>query len=355
MEKKETGSSTDKVEYENLRQKLKDREEMKKYVNLLRVNKIMNEHFELKDFLDCGGSSNVYLININQKKDGKNLKKNVIMKAVISKRNQREVQKESMILSKLKNKYIIDFYGATKLKQRPLSFIFMEEAKYGNLRNFQRKILKRRILSESTLNYLAAQILEGIHYCHKSKIAHMDIKMHNITINDSLVTKLIDFSISINYKNKGPNEKLILPLKGTNFFMSKEILETAEIKYKDLHKIDLYAFGVVLYNLAFGVYPYGLTYGDEDNYDTILKKIKTNELDLTNKMNYSSHFLNFLKGLLEKDINKRISLNEALENYWIKGAKLLNNEKEKCYNISNFFSYLLTDHIKIFNDYIKNQ
>ena len=121
MEKKETGSSTDKVEYENLRQKLKDREEMKKYVNLLRVNKIMNEHFELKDFLDCGGSSNVYLINVNQKKDGKNLKKNVIMKAVISKRNQREVQKESMILSKLKNKYIIDFYVATNMDQYDLT------------------------------------------------------------------------------------------------------------------------------------------------------------------------------------------------------------------------------------------
>lgn len=339
---------------ESLKEKLKNKEEMKKYINLLRVNKAIDENFELKDFLDSGGSSNVYSVNVYQKRDGKNYKKNIILKAVITKRNQREVQKESMILSKLKNKNIIDFYGASKIKDSSLSFIFMEEAKYGNLRNFQKKILKRRILSESAINYFAAQILSAINYCHKNKTAHMDIKMQNIVVNDLLVTKLIDFSISINYQNKGPNETITLPLKGTNFFMSKEVLETRKIKYKDLHKVDLYAFGVVLYNLAFGVYPYGLTYGDEDDYETILRKIKTNTLDLTNKMNYSQHFLDFLKRLLEKEIENRISLNEALQNYWIKGAQLLNDEKEKCYNISNFFSYLLTGHIKNFNDYINN-
>ena len=60
-----------------------------------------------------------------------------------------------------------------------------------------------------------------------------------------------------------------------------------------LHKVDLYSFGVVLYNLAFGCYPYGLTYGDEEDYGTILEKIKNNELNLENKMGYSAHFLNF--------------------------------------------------------------
>ena len=349
-----TRACTTDGDYKILKEKLKDVDEMQKYIGALKVRNAINEDFELMEFLDSGGSSNVYSITVKKCKNGKQLKKNVIMKAIISKKHQKEVQKESIFLTKLKNKNIIDFYGSSKGEENQLSFIFMEEAKYGNLRNFQRKILKRRVLAESMINYFSAQILNAIEYCHKIKIAHMDIKMQNIVINEALATKLIDFSISINYQNKSLNDKIALPLKGTSFYIPKEVLETAEIKYKDLHKVDLYSFGVVLYNLAFGCYPYGLTYGDEEDYGIILEKIKNNELNLENKMGYSAHFLDFLKRLLEKDINKRISLEEALNHYWIKGAEILNQEKEKCYNISSFFAYLLTDHIKLFNDYVMN-
>ena len=69
-------------------------------------------------------------------------------------------------------------------------------------------------------------------------------------------------------------------------------------------------------------------------------------------MNFSKYFLDFLKSLLEKDIDKRIGLNEALQHYWVKGADLLNEEKEKCYIMDIFVSYLLTDNIKSFNDYL---
>ena len=50
-------------------------------------------------------------------------------------------------------------------------------------------------------------ILEGLNYCHRCKVAHIDIKPQNIVIDDWLNTKLLDFSISINYKNKKSNEQ----------------------------------------------------------------------------------------------------------------------------------------------------
>ena len=50
-----------------------------------------------------------------------------------------------------------------------------------------------------------------------------------------------------------------------------------------------------------------------------------------------------------------MSLNEACNHYWIKGANLLMNEKEKIYNVCNFLSYLITDNIISFNAYIKNE
>ena len=338
------------IKMKELKERLKDVAKFSRYLDKCKVNK---ESFELLNYLDSGVESNVFSINIIYKnKKGQKLKKKAVMKCIFYKK--KENQKEIKISSKLKNPNVINFYAYSPIKKGQSYFFAMEDAKYGNLRNFQRNILKRNILSESWLCFLSRQILDALNYCHKCKIAHMDLKLQNVVIDDYLNAKLIDFSISINYQNKKPNEELKLPFKGTNFYMAKEVLQSDKIKYKDLQKVDLYSLGVILYNLAFGKYPYGLTYEDQYDYYEIIKKIKRNELDFNNNLNYSRHFLDFLKSLLEKDLGKRIGLNQALEHYWIKGVDLLNEEKEKCYKVDVFVSYLLTDHIKSFNDYLKN-
>lgn len=42
-----------------------------------------------------------------------------------------------------------------------------------------------------------------------------------------------------------------------------------------------------------------------------------------------------------------------MNHYWIKGAQILINEKEKLMNIGLFLSYLITDYIKSFNEISK--
>ena len=59
-----------------------------------------------------------------------------------------------------------------------------------------------------------------------------------------------------------------------------------------------------------------------------------------------------MRKLLEKDIDKRISIYEAANHYWIKGGNILYDEKEKMYNIYSFTTKLITDNIKDFNDYL---
>ena len=320
--------------------------------NKERKNK--HESFELINYIDSGSESNVYNLTIcNRKPKGQIMRKKSIMKLVFKSKNEREDKKEIYISSILKNINIIDFYRYSENEKDKTYYTLMDYAKYGNLRNFQRKTIKRNYFSESMICFLAFQILKDIHYCHKCKIEHMDIKSQNIVIDDYLNRKLIDFSIPINYKNRNNDHEIKLPFKGTNFYKSKEELNSEKIKIKDLNKVDLYAFGVVLYNLAFGTYPYGLCRGDEDNYDIILEKIENGKLIFPNTTDYSSHFLDLISKLLEKDISKRIDIYEALNHYWVKGANILLDEKEKYNNIGIFISYLLTEHIRLFNNYIK--
>jgi serine/threonine protein kinase len=306
---------------------------------------------EILQFLDSGSESNVYHISISsQNNKKKNEKKDAIMKLIIDKRRSKD--KEIYISETLKNKNIIGCYTHSFLEEGNSPFLIIEYAKFGNLRNFNDKVLKRTYFSESLICYLAYQILNGIKYMYICKIAHMDLKPQNIVIDQYLNAKIVDFSISLIYKKKKPEDYIKLPFVGTNFYMSKEILKSDKIKVKDIHKVDLYAFGVILYNLAFAQYPYDLKKEDANDYKKILEKIETNKLTFPNTEDYSSHFLDFISKLLEKDIEKRMNMSEALNHYWINGGRLLLDEQEKVYNAGIFLSYLLTDHISDFNSYI---
>ncbi|MBQ7408965.1 MAG: protein kinase family protein, partial [Alphaproteobacteria bacterium] len=92
--------------------------------------------------------------------------------------------------ARLKNKNIIDIYGATPILEN-VDCIVMEYAKYGNIRDFQIQVLRSKILSESFLCYLAYQILKAVKHCHICKIAHLDLKPQNIVIDRDLNVKLI--------------------------------------------------------------------------------------------------------------------------------------------------------------------
>jgi len=93
-----------------------------------------------------------------------------------------------------------------------------------------------------------------------------------LLIDESLTVKLTDFSVSQEYKDNG--EKISMPMVGTSLFMSPEILNNDKLKFNEVNKIDNYSLGVLLYHLAFSVYPYGLVQSDKNSFNTISEKIK---------------------------------------------------------------------------------
>ena len=265
------------------------------------------------------------------------------------KKNENKNINEINISKKLKNKNIINYYLSYEIEKNEAFCIIMDYGKHGNLIDFQKNLLSKNYLSESILCFLTYQILNGLKYIHMCKIAHFDLKPQNIIVDEYLNIKIIDFSISLDYKKIDSNE-IKLPFRGTSFYMAPEVLKSDTINKNDLNKVDLYSLGIILYYLAFGFYPFELNYEDAKKYDIIYNKI-LKDLKFENEDNYySSHFIEFVSKLLEKDINKRININEALNHYWVKGANILFEEKEKTYNASNFLGYLVTDHFKNFDE-----
>ena len=322
--------------------------------NIKYLKKLLNDNnpdlyrqLENFEYLASGAESNVYKVKI------KKINKICVMKLIINNNRQKRNYKEIYISKKLKHKNIIDFINYTPLNNTESDIILLEYGSQGDLRNFLKNSLNRNYYSETMLCYITYHVLNALKYCKIQKIVHYDIKPANIIIDEKLIIKLIDFSISLDY-SQIDSDDIKLILSGTPYYMPPEVIKKETIKLKDVNKIDIYSLGVTLYKLSCCCYPYDLKNEDSDNYDKIYNKIMNNNLEINNENNeYSQYFINFIKKLLEKDITKRINIDQALDDYWVKGANILMEEKEKLSNDYSFIINLLRDYIYEFNYYNK--
>ena len=324
------------------------KENLLKYVSKDKNCEFFNEKIEIEELISKGGFGSVFSghlkTNLNKKVSLKFLMENVINK------NQKPNYSEIIIHKNLRNKNICDFYGYFKINEGLC--MVMEYFKFGDIENFKHNIIYKTTFSETFLNYLSKSILDALQYLHeRNKIIHMDIKPQNILINDYLIIKLTDFSVSYNYKNK--EKEIELPMVGTCYYMSPEVLDKTKnkIKIEDASKIDLYSLGVTLFFLAFGDFPYNLKSVGPKDYEGIKNSIENNQLILP-KNKFSKKFLNFIQNLLNKDINKRYNITQAMNDPWIKGSSILLDEKEKLFNSEKFLYELLLNGVREFNNYV---
>ena len=345
---------TQRKNYKMIKEYYKNKSNIVSYLkNKLCTN--FTENFEILNYISSGSSGVVYegrylkrpdkhvclKFLLNKSEEEKREKKNKSVNINVNNINTNICHKikEINIQNKLKDKNIAEYYDYYDLKD--YGCIIMEFAKFGDLEYFQRKLIKKKFLSETLLAYITKQILDGLLYIHQSKIIHMDIKQQNILIDENFNVKIADFSVSFSYEKFKENDKINLPLSGTSLYMSPEVLLKSQIDYEDCSKIDMFSLGVVLFNLAFEKFPYELDYSYKRNFSLIVEKIKKQELIIPEKKYFSALFKKFLGNLLEKNIKNRLSVYEALEDPWIKGSYLLFKEKEKLNDMEKFLIYMI--------------
>ena len=325
-------------------------ENMNNYLDMYQPT--FKNNFELIEYLDSGSTGIVYKGKSKTKGNNQQYAFKFCIKLSKEKRNIRNNYHEIYYQKKLHHINISEILAFYKIEDKSY-FSVSEFGKFGNLDNFLHNFLKRRFLSESFINYLSKPILESLYYMHRKKLYHMDVKKGNLVLDVEMNPKLIDFSSCISFEKYTPEQEIQLSKIGTGRYMAPELLnhEKIEVKYGD--KIDVYSFGITIYNLAFGTYPYQLNSVQSNDYDKILEKLKEEPLEIPNNVEVSNMFKDFLKKVLELDYKKRYSIKDALEDPWIKGWNIIANEKDNTGIQENFIIRLISDNIPKFNQYIK--
>lgn len=156
------------------------------------------------------------------------------------------------------------------------------------------------------VKFYIAQLILTIEYLHSKKIIHRDIKLNNILVDQHGYIKLIDFGIAKQLMN-GQNKTFTIV--GTPHYMAPEIILGKGYDYS----VDFWAIGVCLFEMLFGILPFGNNTEDPlEVYGNIISS-KLPAIGKKQMMNLSNGTVNFINKMLCKDVTKRYSMKDFKE------------------------------------------
>lgn len=154
-------------------------------------------------------------------------------------------QREAMAASQLLHHNIVEVYDVDD--EEGQQYIVMEYVRGTDLKTFIKD--KTPISLELVVNIMS-QILSAIDVAHRHGIIHRDIKPQNILITENNEVKITDFGIAIALSDTSLTQTNTL--LGSVHYLSPEQARGGNATVKS----DIYALGVVLYELITGEVPY---------------------------------------------------------------------------------------------------
>jgi serine/threonine-protein kinase len=200
--------------------------------------------FELLDKLGEGGMGVVY--RARYVKNDKIVAVKLLPSSITDETLLARFEREMQLLRTLRHPHIVHtFGGKCEGDQR---FYAMELIEGGNIDDLLRE--RKRLSVDTTVAY-ALQMCSGLAYAHDKGITHRDIKPGNFLLTKDGTLKLADFGLAtVAAANKLPATGKTM---GTCRYMAPEQIRG---KPEPCPQTDLYALGIVLFEMLAGKVPF---------------------------------------------------------------------------------------------------
>eukprot|EP00249_Psilotum_nudum_P017281 c26248_g1_i2 orf=576-1661(+) len=161
--------------------------------------------------------------------------------------------RELSLLSRIQHKNLVKFIGACK---EPVMVVVTELLQGGSLRKYLMSMRPKRLDIRLAIGF-ALDIAEAMECLHNHGIIHRDLKPDNLLLTaDQKTVKLVDFGLA----REETLTEMMTAETGTYRWMAPELYSTVTLRHGEKkhynHKVDLYSFSIVLWELLTNRMPF---------------------------------------------------------------------------------------------------
>jgi serine/threonine protein kinase len=183
------------------------------------------------------------------------------------------------------------------------NYVIMELCQSGTLKE---RLFQDGRFPESAAKVIFKQLIDVLVYIHSTGIAHRDLKLENLLIDNDNRIKLIDFGLSAYQSEDG----LFGTHVGSTTCAAPECWGSERY---DGFKLDSWSCGVILYTILAGQLPWSIL-SEQKMVDDIL------HAQYVVPSSWSPQAADLIQKTLKLDPNERLSIDEMQRHPWIEGV-----------------------------------
>ncbi|MEN2499262.1 MAG: Serine/threonine-protein kinase 24 [Marteilia pararefringens] len=206
---------------------------------------------------------------------------------------------ELTALCTLRSPYIIEYH--TSFSEGFQLWIVMEYMNYGSISDLIKS--DNQGLAEKYCRYIAHKICLALEYLNDNNVLHRDIKSANVLIAKDGSIKLADFGVAGSLSRTVQKRKTLV---GTPFWMAPEVIQQDNYD----QKADIWALGITCYEMI-NRHPPHYT---QSAIRAIFAIVNSDPPEISE--NFSTQFRHFVACCLNKNPDKRLSIDELLKHPW---------------------------------------
>ena len=283
----------------------KDYQNWIKYLRKATDYEDLYKSYEMKDII-CKGRYGTIRVGYHKiKKRFVAIK--IINKKAMSKEDMENIRNQINILKIVTDEFVLKLLDI--IENESYLYIMTELCKGGDLYSY----LNQRSfkISEEKAAKLVYKLAKSVSFLHTLGIIHRDLKPENILMTDmtdDADIRISDFCIC---KRLEPNETT-KEIVGTLGYMAPEVLMGKDYNFS----ADVWSIGIITYLLLTGYLPFD----DEGEDKEVIRKTLFESIPFDNDSwkNISSQAKEFIRKILKKDKEERITIDGILSDPWIK-------------------------------------